>query len=264
VAVFNFLQFFNLFSFNTIIEPFYAAEGKVDNFEKNARLLGTLGNPNNNSILFIFFFSLFFRKDQLVTKKSILFLALASVLIFMCLSRTSLFAFLMSLLISIVMVRPNKVVVFSLTAVFCIIFLILISTSNYVTNAFSINVLENTSLLYRIAIWYKLMLMILDKPFLGHAPYKEFFYNNHLFAESEFILTTWRYGFIGLLLYLIQIIGLTISSVRKLVYNPVLMMGICVFITAFTNNPLNHNTINLLFAACVGLFFIDQNAAEHA
>lgn len=262
LVVFNCFQFFNIFSFNTIIEPFFAAENKVDNFEKNARLLGTLGNPNNNSILFIFFFSLFFRKDQMVSKTNIFFLALATVLIFMCLSRTSLAAFLISVVISILLVRPSKVLVFSMASVFVLIFAILMSTSNYVTNAFTTNVLQNTSLLYRVAIWYKLILMILDKPLLGHAPYKEFFYNNHLFAESEFILTTWRYGFIGLFLYLFQLVGLAISSIRRVQYNPVLMMGICVFIAAFTNNPLNHNTINLLFAACVGLFFIDQNSEK--
>lgn len=94
----NILQYFNLFNFNYLIEPLYADIKHLVYFGKNTlgepdtkRLLGTFGNPNNNSlgISFFFFYYLFNKRKN---KIKYLFVFLSLLLILASQSRTGFYA----------------------------------------------------------------------------------------------------------------------------------------------------------------------------
>ena len=62
LIIFNTLHFFDFWDFNLIIEQYYNGGIHIKTFGLNSlgepatkRLIGTLGNPNNNAILFLFF-----------------------------------------------------------------------------------------------------------------------------------------------------------------------------------------------------------------
>jgi O-antigen ligase len=95
--------------------------------------------------------------------------------------------------------------------------------------------------------------MILEEPLFGHGPYKEFFYQNKIYSENEYILMTWRYGLFGLLIYL----SIFLIPFKKLVasMNEISLKGslmlIMMLVSALTNNPLTERNIEVLF--CLGL-----------
>lgn len=68
IVLFNVLHLFNVFYFNEFITILYDTDGRdVMNFGKNSiggpgpkRIVGTMGNPNINAILFLFYFAFFF------------------------------------------------------------------------------------------------------------------------------------------------------------------------------------------------------------
>jgi O-antigen ligase len=122
--------------------------------------------------------------------------------------------------------------------------------------------LEGSSMDGRFEMWEHLWEMIKEKPLLGHAPYKEYFYENHIYSESEYVMMTWRYGFIGLLIYisiylflaLIALRNLHLHSAKVLLFTVILMM-----VTAITNNPFSHQKILIFIAFIVGSFFWELN-----
>lgn len=78
MVVFNILHLFNVYYFNEFITILYDTDGRdVMNFGKNSiggpgpkRIVGTMGNPNINAILFLFYFA-FFRFCKLKTRRII-------------------------------------------------------------------------------------------------------------------------------------------------------------------------------------------------
>ena len=105
----------------------------------------------------------------------------------------------------------------------------------------------------RLETWNMLGKMILEEPLFGHGPYKEFFYQNKIYSENEYILMTWRYGLFGLLIYL----SIFLIPFKKLVasMNEISLKGslmlIMMLVSALTNNPLTERNIEVLF--CLGL-----------
>jgi hypothetical protein len=94
---FNVFQYFNIFDFNTLIEPLYADSEQLGNAyfvsytgEFTRRLLGTLGNPNNNAIV-LAVFALHYAFDWKSPKSKVLF-SIAIALLLMCQSRTIILA----------------------------------------------------------------------------------------------------------------------------------------------------------------------------
>ena len=69
---------------------------------------------------------------------------------------------------------------------------------------------------------------------------------------------TWRYGFIGLLLYLVLLGQLFFISFKNKTnkYGNVLMMFVIVIsITALTNVPLSSRELLVFFGIVIGLFY---------
>jgi O-antigen ligase len=100
--------------------------------------------------------------------------------------------------------------------------------------------------------------MIIEKPLFGHAPFKEFFYEKNMYSENEYILQTWRYGIIGLIIYL----GVIFTPLYHAIRNKysvsslqLILMSLFVMVNSFTNTPFSSPTINLLFAIIIGFYF---------
>lgn len=98
VLFFNLLHYFNLFGFNQIITKYYGSDLQVSTFGFNSlgqpdtkRIIGTVGNPNNNAILFLFFVIFFFPEMKSKTSEKVFFL-LAVFGTLACQSRTGFFA----------------------------------------------------------------------------------------------------------------------------------------------------------------------------
>ena len=120
--------------------------------------------------------------------------------------------------------------------------------------------IEGSSMMGRYEIWAHLWQMIKKKPFFGHGPYKEYFYENVLYAENEFIFMTWRYGFIGLFIYLGLFAALTWLAFkhRKLDSGMNLLLVIILYsCTSLTNLPFAAITLNMLLGIMIGCFYAD-------
>lgn len=271
----NFLHYFNLFNFNKFIEPFYAEEIHLKFFGLNSlgfpdtkRMLGTMGNPNNNAILFLFF-TIFYLpiKNEKLINYSFFFIAYIGLLL--CQSRTGLIVFTTIFIINCYIQKYNKKELFFL--IIGLILLFNISNLNYLLSLFNEQVMRTSaSTMGRLEIWAKLWEMIKLKPIFGYAPYKDYFYSNNLFSENEYILMTWRYGFIGLLLYLaIVILPIAIYfkkiTLTNIDYLKTFLFTFVILITALTNNPLSEPRIILIFAFMLAFIFkFDINKIPYA
>ena len=110
----------------------------------------------------------------------------------------------------------------------------------------------------RIEIWGHLWGMIKKKPIIGHGPYKEYFYDNDLYSESEYVAITWRYGFIGLGIFvglLLFILRLGVKSFNTNVGRILTLCTVIIILASVTNNPFSHKTIMVLYGISIGLFF---------
>jgi O-antigen ligase len=116
--------------------------------------------------------------------------------------------------------------------------------------------LEGSSMQGRYDVWRHLWSMIKEKPVFGHAPNKEFFYKNTIYAENEFILITWRYGFLGLAIFLTFIallFRLSLKNVQSIFGLNLVLFLILFLVAGLTNNPFANKTVLVLFAIIVGL-----------
>jgi O-antigen ligase len=136
---------------------------------------------------------------------------------------------------------------------------------NYYLNSLAGNILKQNSVRSRLEPWSLMWEMIKQKPILGYSPNKEYFENNILYAESEYFLTTWRYGFSGLLAYILILFSLFYEGfkMRFSKYGfMVAMFTLVIGITSFTNNPLSDGMIYMMFAMSAGLFFSQKNNSK--
>tara|TARA_B100000609_G_scaffold184432_1_gene167442 strand:- start:145 stop:732 length:588 start_codon:yes stop_codon:yes gene_type:complete len=110
----------------------------------------------------------------------------------------------------------------------------------------------------RWEIWTFLFEMILNKPLIGHGPYKEFFYQRDLFSENEYILVWWRYGIFGLLSFisiLVYPIVIALKNLNNKFALPLILYTLVIMVSALTNNPMLNRDIQALYALLLGGFF---------
>jgi hypothetical protein len=272
LAIINLLHFFNVFSINKFIEHYYSVGLNITYFGKDTlgqgagkRMVGLMANPNTNAIIFSFF-SLYFLPLKFNKNKMIWFFA-AMTLSFMCQSRTILFAFFaIFLLIFIAKLAEWKLkewlIIISVTLL--AYFLAWMFSSSffkypiYGNSLFNGAALDSESAMGRIETWKFLGKMILEKPLFGFGPNKSFFYSNKIYSENEYVLYAWRYGIIGLLLYLSIFILLIKKCFNQFnsTFSKYLLLVIALFLTvALTNNPFTDRTLSLIFAIIIGIFF---------
>jgi O-antigen ligase len=118
--------------------------------------------------------------------------------------------------------------------------------------------LESQSAMGRLEAWRFLGKMILEKPVFGHGPNKDFFYENRIYSENEYVLYAWRYGIVGLtgfiLLFLIPL-KKAWKSREKFTSALLILVVVLLTVTALTNNPFTERTILVFFALILAVFY---------
>jgi O-antigen ligase len=271
LLVFNVLHYTDLFGFNDLVVSHYGSEHQVYTFGLNSlgqpdtkRIIGTVGNPNNNAILFLFFTVWFFPSaGQTVKEKMWYYLSLLAVIA--CQSRTGFIA------LGIVftagnIVRGNAIKSWLLDlVVIALMFAFLFLLGNVYLSSLAGNMMKQNSVRGRLETWQFLGNMIAQKPWLGYAPSKEYFEANTLYAENEYILYTWRFGIAGGLLYSVWLgYSFVKSYVQRMTHSGfvLLLFSTVVGITALTNCPLSDGFLLLLFAIATGYFYNRSNLAN--
>lgn len=287
--VFNLFHYFDLFHFNARIEPYYASGVNLDFFGLNSigqidtkRMIGTLGNPNNNAIAFLFFVILFLPKSKDKIFNQISFY-LSFIGFLACQSRTAFIVFgviyVFYLFIGKIKIRAIAVQLTILVGVFLLMQNIdriysrqayfvdgksgKDSGTKYLTSLMDGELHENTSINSRFETWQKLVVMIKQKPILGHSPNKQYFYDNNLYSENEYILILWRYGMVGFIFYLIWLLYPFFIAAFKWkyeYYSLLIYFSMVICITSLTNNPLSEPRLLMVYALVVGLFFKEYKA----
>jgi O-antigen ligase len=264
------------------VEPFYSTPVQLNGFGLNSigqpdtrRMLGTMGNPNDNAILFLFFFVVLMPARDEKLKGHVLFL-LAFLGCLFSQSRTGILALAAVYVAGAVLMRYNVKTIAAHVTVFVALYIPFASIDGwvqtdavhgqYVETLASAEVVQTHSVQGRLEVWAYLWEMIKQKPLWGHAPYKDFFYSREIFPDGEYALMAWRYGLVGFVLYLGSVwmpawLGwrLRNSTVGK----RMVLFSMVMAITAVTNAPMNNPNMLMMFALITGLCLNAYNR-EHA
>lgn len=259
----NVLHLFNVFNVNELLTYTYGDSIHFKLFGNDSlgnpavkRMLGTMGNPNTNALLFLFFTVYFLPIEKKREHWVLWFTALF--MVFLCQSRTSLIAVIMVLGAMLYLtqkdgVKPAIWKVVSSIGLYVLATMIATSFFQYTSYSNSLmdgSALYSTSLRSRWESWGTLWDMIKTKPLFGYGPYKSYFTAHQLYSENEYLLMWWRYGIFGLLFYL----GLFLLPFWEMFRRKfdthagkaMIMIGV-MLIAALTNNPLTERSISVLF-----------------
>lgn len=266
LVVVNLLHFYNIFGFHDLLIRFYGGI-HLESFGLNSlklpatkRLTGLADNPNINAVIFGFYMIYFLPLK--FNKQKISWFFVACLMLFLCQSRTAVLAviFTFVLILTFQLSDWSWKIYFAMISSFITLYLLswAMTTDFFTYQSYSNNIVSNSAI-SRFETWKYLGGMIKDKPIFGYGVNKNFFYKNKLFSENEYILTTWRYGAIGLVFYLLFfLIPLKnyIFNRKKMVMQKsgILIIGI-IMVTALTNNPFQDRTIIFLIALTFGLIW---------
>lgn len=273
LIAFNLLHYLDIWRFNELIEPFYAWGPHIETFGLNSlgepatkRLLGTMGNPNVNAILFLCLICVYAYLRRNGNKYAHAGYFISFLMMLACQSRTGIIAFVAILALEIWLYRiPLKNALYNIGSMIVIYLLFRFGTyqdthgeaTQYLENAASGEVMETVSVKGRVNVWKHLWGMVQDKPFFGFGPYKRYFYQNEIYAESQYMLMLWRYGFVGLFAYIFWIVY-PLYRLYRMKFNqkqvPLIMFTVVVLITSLTNNPINDPRLLMMLALMIGMY----------
>ncbi|MEN3011769.1 MAG: hypothetical protein ABDH34_02665 [Dictyoglomus thermophilum] len=267
LIVFNLLQFFNFFGFNEYIGKLYTTEVHLEAFLKSEtgvrRLLGLMGNPNNNAILFSFF-SFFYINWYIISKnkKYLLFILLAIFFMMLSQSRTLFLAFMISIISSSLVINTNTIRGKSkptriLLTTFLFISLLLIFLNLYYIGSLFNDPFETYSWRNRVLVWSYLYSYVANKILLGTGGVKELLYSENLYAESSYVWFLYNFGLISVLVYgliFLELIYLSIKYKYTKFSYLVYTFSIVILISSITNAPFQEPRINLLIALTIAIF----------
>ena len=276
LVILNFVHFFNLFDFNTFLHKYYIGGIQLEYFGLNSlkepsvkRMVGTMGNPNINAVVFSIFAVIFIPFN--FSKKQLSIFLLAILMVFLCQSRTALIAWAL-ILIGIAILRlanwkwkewmlilSGFVLMYFISWALATDFFKYSLYSNYILDG---SILQTGSAMGRWEAWTLLGNMIVEKPIFGHGVNKEFFYVNHIYSENEYILMAWRYGLIGLLLYLGIFLYPAFNLIKRHqthLSKVALLFLVLLLTTALTNNPFSDRTVVIFFAMILGFSFSTES-----
>lgn len=285
LLIFNFLHLFNLFYFNEFVTILYDTDGRdVLNFGKNSiggpgpkRIVGTMGNPNINAILFLFFVSfysfLLIERNKVesswnyLSKKALRFFFLLSILlVILCQSRTGIVALFFVYVLG-VFYRKAKwfeilIEVFLIVGFFGLSAFLDTIALQYLFNT-KPQLQENNSLAVRLKIWGKLIRMWTEQPFFGYGPNKAYIYREKLHPENEYVFYLWRYGIQGVIAYLaIFCVPIFYFFKRIKEFTFLIFAVLIVSLVALMNNPLSNPKISVLFALILGFSIVQFTRIE--
>ena len=266
LAVVNILHFYNVFGFHDLLYKIYGGIN-LEYFGLNSlkepatkRMTGPAGNPNINALIFAFF-TIYFLPLKFNLKQFAWFVT-ASLLVLICQSRTAILGLTLLLPIILILKLSNwnwknwLLILATLSGLYLISWGI--TTDFYVQKAYTNNVVSGSAT-GRIATWKYLFEMIREHPIFGHGVNKAFFYKNELYSENEYILMAWRYGAIGLLLYLLILfipLKAYIWCKQRTEEKSRAILFLClILLVAITNNPLQDRTGMMLTAIIIGVIW---------
>lgn len=285
LLLFNLLHYHDIFGFNDYIMPYFCGDNSIHllAFGYNSlgepatkRMLGILGNPNNNAILFLIFTILYLPKKGWTTKEMIFFY-LSVIAVSACQSRTGIIAFAVIFVVNFILIKWKwwKITIHTGgVMLFLLLFFNLnafsdylqldflsqrVKKKDYIMSLFNEEGFQGNSWQKRLEIWEDLLKESSQKPILGHGPQKNHFYAIQLYSENEYVLMGWRYGIIGLVIYLF----IFLTPLRNLLKNArgdieaknMLMVIILFMVASITNVPLSNTTLAPLFFLLMGSYY---------
>lgn len=265
LIVFNILHYTDFLGFNTYVEPFYAPNVHLDVFGLDSkgnpstrRAIGTMGNPNMNGQLFVFMTFLLMVLRSRFRHKGIDLLVLASIAgVVMCQSRTTAMGLFLLILLSLLLGREFRLRSLGYLGAMVIYWVISAYSGNvYLSSLGNQAALESASI-GRLVQWQRIWEAMPGNYFFGHAPAKEYFEAHGIYSESEYFLILFRYGFVGLLTYLLFMVSIALPGIFMrpkqsfLIIMPVLLWALA----AVTSNPLHSNKLAIVIAFTIGFVF---------
>jgi O-antigen ligase len=132
-------------------------------------------------------------------------------------------------------------------------------TANYSLTLLDGSAMKSNSWTYRVFLWKEFLNQFLERPIIGHAPQKNYFYENKLYFENEYVLFLWRYGILGFIA-LIGFYLIPLKKIFKTVCSSEISKNTLLFIMIFAicglaNVPLTNTTLSLLFFSYLGVFY---------
>ena len=257
VFVFNILHYFDVLQFNRYVEPFYTSSVHIENFGVNSigqpvtkRAIGTMGNCNNNAFYFLSFLILFihhyFRSRS---KWDFVFIVLALTGVFLCQSRIAFLSLILLLLIALVMLKTERKTLTIFLGITLLLYLVFFLFGNiYLSSIYQPQLIRDAGI-GRLEQWVKILEAMPGHWVLGHAPDKEYFARNGIYAESEYFLVLFRYGVTGLLLFGGFIILNLIHAFKVFRRHFIPFAFVLVYaVNALTNTPFYNVKLLLVFA----------------
>ncbi|MBP1673483.1 MAG: hypothetical protein H6Q25_1298 [Bacteroidetes bacterium] len=292
LIVFNLMHYHDIFGFNEHIMPLYCGEHSIHllTFGYNSigepatkRMLGLIGNPNNNAILFMIFLIHYLPKKGWSTKEMLFFYA-AVIAVSACQSRTGIIAFAAIFVVNFIIVKWKwwKIAIHT----FFVVLLLLLffnleafseylhldflarkkQNKDYIMSLFNDEAFQGNSWQKRLEIWEDLLLESSKKPIFGHGPRKNHFYSSQLYSENEYVLILWRFGIIGLFFYLcIYLIPIkqTLKLARSEIDSKNILLLIGLFlITSITNVPLSNTILAPFFFLLMGSYYATHDISS--
>jgi len=264
ISITNILHYYNIFGFHDFLVSVFNND-HLTNFGLDSlgqpttkRMMGMASNPNINAIVFGFF-ALHFLPLKFDKSKFIWFIA-ACFMILLCQSRTAIVAFggiFFTLAVLRLMNWNWKQWLLTIVTLTGMYFLVWDLSTDFFTHTSYSNNIVSGSTTSRLSTWRYLFSMIQEKPFFGYGVNKAFFYKNELYSENEYILMTWRYGIIGLIIYLTMMILPLWHFFKKRSsgdeYGRAMLFIIFIMTIALMNNPFQDRTGMFLMALTIGL-----------
>lgn len=273
LLTFNLANYIDLQGFNRVVMPWYASADRIASFGQDSmgnpatrRMLGTMGNPNGNGILWSLVAAYFLSRQGAKIYHLPLFLVSLAMVILSG-SRTAFVGVLVMVLLYWLSGRRSagQLALFS-AAVALAFAVVVIFKIQYISMLWTTDLSENPSWLARLDIWEQLWEMIKRSLLIGYGPNKEFFYQHDIYSENEYLLMAWRYGIPGLLMYLGLFLIPTFQSLKSRDSEAprlVIMASAVMAISALTNNPFSEPRLMALYALVAGAFYAQKrNAAE--
>jgi hypothetical protein len=261
LVFFNLLHYLDAFEFNRIIEPFYAPPHHLDFFGLNSiglpatkRMLGTLGNPNNNAILFVLCLIFFLPRKQ-DSKSSMILSSLAVIGVIACQSRTGVICLFLVLVLYFIFYKPGRLTVITLSSVFLVCFFAFGYAGNtYLASLGDAGYLREAKI-GRLEQWNRIIESMPGYWIMGHGVNKEFFEARGIYAESEYFLALYRYGIAGVLCVMLYWLLLAKKHIQEALSSHGLNLFGCIAVFAvsgITNSPLHVVKLSVLMTFLVG------------
>ena len=269
LVAFNFLHYFNVWHFNENVTILFDSDQRDTlNFGLNSlglpaakRMIGTMGNPNDNAILFLLFFAFYQSRLTVLNSKNksffvykLMFL-LATLMVLLCQSRTGILIGVVVYIVGLFQRKLTKDVLYELLIIGLAVVLMFIISSNslqYLANT-KLRLQDNSAVMGRWEVAKKLFGMWTEKPIFGYGPNKTYMYGNKIYPENEYLFHIWRYGIMGLILYCLLLWYILLKFLREKVKMPLYVCVIIVFsFAALSNLPVMNPKFSFIFALVAG------------